>query len=205
MERDQRWSDRDWCAWLESVSACLVVFLPTGFTVALYHLWFCWFGLMKHEILQSLNPKDRMRESHPRVNLHREKLLQLPLCETEFFSCTSDLLARTYDFRICTTVHLMLILSRLNLRQKQDLEPILFCIAVLCFPHNTIACIHMCDECKRSNAPNVCPFSDRTSKFCSQKTKYRVYQYEPRKDISEQFVSKLLTTLQLIQFFLLQM
>ena len=33
MERDQDWSDRDWCAWLESVSACLVVFLPTGFPV----------------------------------------------------------------------------------------------------------------------------------------------------------------------------
>ena len=38
MERDQYWSDRDWCAWLESVFACLVVFLPTGFPVALYHL-----------------------------------------------------------------------------------------------------------------------------------------------------------------------
>ena len=24
MERDQHWSDRDWCAWLESVSASLV-------------------------------------------------------------------------------------------------------------------------------------------------------------------------------------
>ena len=35
MERDQYWSDRDWCAWLESVFACLVVFLPTRFPVAL--------------------------------------------------------------------------------------------------------------------------------------------------------------------------
>ena len=24
------------------------------------------------------------------------------------------------------------------------------------FPHNNIACIHMCDECTRSNAPSVC-------------------------------------------------
>ena len=35
-------------------------------------------GLVRNEILQSLNPKDRERESHPCVNLHREKLLQLP-------------------------------------------------------------------------------------------------------------------------------
>ena len=35
MERDQCWSDRDWCAWLESVSACWVEFLPTSFPVAL--------------------------------------------------------------------------------------------------------------------------------------------------------------------------
>ena len=26
MECDQCWSDRDWCAWLESVFACLVEF-----------------------------------------------------------------------------------------------------------------------------------------------------------------------------------
>ena len=69
MERDQCWSDRDWCAWLEYVSACLVVFLPTFLTVAFHHLWFCWFGLVS---------KDRQRESHPCVNLHRERLLQLP-------------------------------------------------------------------------------------------------------------------------------
>ena len=40
MERDQRWSDRDWCSWLASVFACLVEELPTSFTVALLHLWF---------------------------------------------------------------------------------------------------------------------------------------------------------------------
>ena len=78
MERDQHWSDRDWCAWLESVSACLVECLPTSFTVALLHLWFCWFGLVRNEILQSLNLKDRERESHPCINLHRETLLQFP-------------------------------------------------------------------------------------------------------------------------------
>ena len=38
MKRDQYWLDRDWCAWLEYVSACLVVFLPTSFSAALLHL-----------------------------------------------------------------------------------------------------------------------------------------------------------------------
>ena len=73
MERDQYWSDRDWCSWLESVFACLVEDLPTSFPVALLHLWFCWFGLVRNEILQSLNLKDREREYRPCVNLHREK------------------------------------------------------------------------------------------------------------------------------------
>ena len=58
MERGQYWSDRDWCSWLESVFACLVEELPTSFTVALLHLWFCWLGLEWNEKLQSLKPKD---------------------------------------------------------------------------------------------------------------------------------------------------
>ena len=78
MERDQYWSDRDWCARLESVFARLIECLPTGFPAALLHIWFCWFGLVRNEILQSLNPKDRERESHPCVTLYREKSPQLP-------------------------------------------------------------------------------------------------------------------------------
>ena len=31
------------------------------------------FGFVRNEILEPLNPKDRERESHPCVNLHREK------------------------------------------------------------------------------------------------------------------------------------
>ena len=38
MERDQCWSDRDWCAWLESVFACVIEELPTGFAVA-FHIF----------------------------------------------------------------------------------------------------------------------------------------------------------------------
>ena len=43
-----------------------------------------------------------------------------------------------------------------GLPQNQNLEPILICIVVRCFPHSNIVWIHMCDECKRSNALNVC-------------------------------------------------
>ena len=43
-----------------------------------------------------------------------------------------------------------------GLLQNQSLETILICNVVLCFPHNNIACIHICDGCKRSNVPNVC-------------------------------------------------
>ena len=56
--------------------ACLTWELPTSFLVALLNFC-CWFGLVRNEILQSLNPKELERESHPCVNLHREKLLQL--------------------------------------------------------------------------------------------------------------------------------
>ena len=61
----------------EFVSACAIEEMPTGFPVAFLHLWFCWFVSVRSEILKSLNPKDRERESHPCVNLHQEKLFQL--------------------------------------------------------------------------------------------------------------------------------
>ena len=57
----QIWIDvRGWSLFL--VFACLTWELPTSFSVALSHLWFCSFGLVKNEKLQSLNPKDRKRE-----------------------------------------------------------------------------------------------------------------------------------------------
>ena len=37
----------------------LVLVVGTSFPVALLHLWFCGFGSVRNEILQSLNPKDR--------------------------------------------------------------------------------------------------------------------------------------------------
>ena len=51
---------------------------------------------------------------------------------------------------------LMLILSLQGILQNQSLETIHVCSVVLCFQHNNTACIHLFDECKRSNAPSVC-------------------------------------------------
>ena len=86
---------------------CLSVCRQTVFPVALLRIWFCWFGLVRNEILQSLNPKDRERESRPCVNLHQERLLQLPsnCVKLRFVSCTSNLLTRTFDFRKCREFH----------------------------------------------------------------------------------------------------
>ena len=73
-----------------------------------------------------------------------------------FVSWTSNLLVRMYDFQICTKVLPKLILSLQDLRQSQSPETVPTCIVVQCFPHDNIACIHSCDECMRSNVPNVC-------------------------------------------------
>ena len=122
-------------------------------------------------------------------------------------SCTSNLLARTCDSKKCIRFRPMLISNPHSHRQNQNLETILIDIVVLCLPHDTIACIHMCDECKRSNAPNVCykllSISLQHEQIFITDQKYRVCQYEPNINISEQFVSKLWTILQLIQFLLL--
>ena len=48
----------------------------------------------------------------------------------------------------------MLTWNLTGLLQNQSLETILICI-VVCFPRNNIAWIHMCDECKRSNAKRL--------------------------------------------------
>ena len=50
----------------------------------------------------------------------------------------------------------MLTSSLQGLLPNQSLETIFICNVELCFPHKNIACIHMCDECTRSNALNVC-------------------------------------------------
>ena len=166
--------------------------------MALLHLSFCCFGLKRNVMLQSPNPRGRERECRPCVNLLREKLPQIlwNCVKLKFASCTSNLMAQMLDFRKYTEFLLMLILSLPGLLQYQSLETIQVCNVVLCFPHYKINCIHMCDECKRSNAANVChklcPFRDRTSKFVHRPYNIRSHNTcQPNTDISEQFVSKL--------------
>ena len=190
MERHQYWSDRDWCACMESVSARLVVSSSTRFFVALLHLLF-W------------SPKDRERESHPCVNLHREREItsaSVESCDTEVCFLHIQLLGT--NVRLPKMKILLMLTSSLQgLLQNQSLETNLICIVTQCFPHNHIACIHMCDECRRSNAPSVC--HKILSIFVFTRARCQVSQYEPNTDISKQLVSKLWIILQLIQFLLL--
>ena len=86
MERDQCWSDPDWCSWLELVFACLIDELPTGFTVALWHpfVLLIWFGEEWNTSITKFL-RSRAGESHPCVNLHSREITSasVELCETE--------------------------------------------------------------------------------------------------------------------------
>ena len=54
-------------------------------------------------------------------------------------SCTSNSMARMFSFRKCMRIHRTSNFSLQSLLQNQNLETILICIVVLCFPHNNIA------------------------------------------------------------------
>ena len=87
---------------------------------------------------------------------------------------------QTCDSRKCTELLLMLILSLRDILQNQSLETMQVCIVVLCFPHDKTVGIHLCDECTRSDAPNVCHMLLSTSspheQVYSQTTKCHVSQ-----------------------------
>ena len=102
--------------------------------------WFSLIDLGKNETLQQPNPKDQELVFHPCVNLHQEKKARLLLScvSPRSVSCTFNLLARTNDFRICTTVHLKSISSLQDLQQSQCSETVPTCIVVQCFPHDNI-------------------------------------------------------------------
>ena len=78
------------------------------------------------------------------------------LCETEVCLLCIQLIGTNVWLPKCTELLLMLILSLRDLLQNQSLQIIQVCIVVLCFTHNNIVGIHLCDEKTRSNAPNVC-------------------------------------------------
>ena len=83
-------------------------------------------------------------------------------------------------------------------------SPSLHCLAV--FPDSTV-CIHMYDECERSNEIIVCnrlwSILWLPLQVCSPSTECLVFQLMPRKSISIQFVSMLLTILRRISILLL--
>ena len=120
--------------WFGFGCACLMWCYATSFLV--FDLWCCWIGSVKNKTLLQPNPEDQELRFNPFVNLHREKEFQLLLncVNLKFVSCTSNLLTRTRDFRKCTRVHLMLMLSLLDLQQHQNPETILICIVCAVFP-----------------------------------------------------------------------
>ena len=204
MECDKCSLEWRWCAWLEWCYACLTWRLLTGFPVALS--WVHLFCSVRNETLQSPNPREWEREYRPCVNLHREKWFQLlqNCVKLKSVSCTSNLL--TCDFRKCTKILLMLILSLQGLLQNQSLETILVCIVVPYF-HITILRVFTCmmnvrDQTRQAFLSRFCPFCDRTIKFVHRpqisglptRAKYRHFST---------IWSKLLTILLLTHFLLL--
>ena len=130
------------------LSHVLTLELPTCLPVALLHLWFCWFGLVRHEILQTPNPREWEREYRPCVTcIERNDLsfcrtvwnwslfLAHPTCWYE--RVTSE---NTQDQSWCWFWVFKCLL------QNQSLETILICNVVLGVPHNNIASIHVCDS-----------------------------------------------------------
>ena len=128
-------------------------------------------------------------------------------CETDVCFLHIQLFwARTYDFRICTRVLLMLILSLLNLWQHQSPETVPICNVVLCVSHMTILfeftnVMNVWDQ--RSQALVACssPLGDCTCKFVHGPLKYQAHQCAPNIGIKKKhIVSKPLTILQQSQF-----
>ena len=191
---NQHYSIQDCCAWVELWfgfgCACLMWCHATSFLGL--DLCFSLIELEKSERLQQPNPCAR---------------LLLSCVRPRSISCTSNLLVQLFDFKKYTRVDLILILSLQGLMQNQNLETIQVCIVVLCYPHNNIACIHLCDECTRSNASIVCLKLWSTlwphEQVCSQTTKYLVYQYVPKIQTFQNILWANFETILLLTHFLL--
>ena len=95
-------------------------------------------------------------------------------------------------------------LSPQDLLQNRSLETVPVCIVWQCLPHGNTVCIHMFDECKRSNHM-LWSILWSIVQVCSLTLEYQVFQYAPSKSISEQFESMFLTILQRISIFIFEM
>ena len=75
-----------------------------------------------------------------------------------------------------------------DLLQSRSLETVPVCIVLQYYPHNHIVCIHLCDECWRSNEIVVChmlwSISNWSVQIYSLTIGYRVFQYVPWISIS---------------------
>ena len=115
-----------------------------------------WFG---EEWNTSITKWQRSRAGIPsmREPASREMIsASVEKCETEVCFLNIQLVGANVWLPKMHKSRLMLILSHQSLLQNQNLEIILFCTVVLCFPHSNIAGTHLCDECTRSNASSVC-------------------------------------------------
>ena len=180
--------DVTWSILLRSRLVCVVGiwFRMFGFVCRQVHPWLSYMlgfvGLVWYGILQSPNPEDRNGNPIHALTCSREiTSASVEMCDTGVCFLHTQLNGtKRLTSKKCTEFLVMLILSLQGLLQNQSLETILICIVVLCFLHSNIACIHMCDECKRSNALNVChkllPISWPHEQVCSQTIIYQVYQ-----------------------------
>ena len=100
------------------------------------------------------------------------------------------------------------ILNPQDLLQNQSLETIPICIVLQCFPHDNIVCVHLYDECKRSNDKIVghmfWSILWLIVQICFLAIEYQVFQYVPNISISKQFESIVLTSLPRISILLLK-
>ena len=177
-----------WCAWLDGV----------------VHGWLnnCWrvspqlplasicvvrFG-MNTSITNSQRPRAGITSMHTPAS--RETIAaSIELCETEVcFFAHPTYCCKTCDLRRCTEFLLMLILNLQGFLQNQSLETMLFCIVVLCFPHNNMVGTHLCDECTRSKRTNCLSqayvhFVTARASLFTRPLKYQVSQCQPYTDI----------------------
>ena len=141
MEYCQRLLEWRWCALMEWCYACLIWQLLTGFPVALS--WVHLFCSVRNEpnILQSPNSREWERQTHPCVNLHREK--QVPLrCWFRVFkvSCRIWVLKQSKPALLCCDSHITTL-------------SVLTCV------------MNVRDPTRQAFVTCFCPFRYRTSKF----------------------------------------
>ena len=71
-------------------------------------------------------------------------------------SYTSNLLEQMCDFQVRTMFNLTWISNLQDLLQSQNLDIVLMDSVAQYFPHHNTVCSHLGNDCKRSNALNIC-------------------------------------------------